>query len=70
MTALTGLDPDIPAGRIRLRPPGPLPVGALTVAGLTTAGERLDITISSDGRVESVSAPAALIVEGHAALRA
>jgi glycogen debranching enzyme len=70
MTALTGLDPDIPAGRIRLRPTGPLPVGALTVAGLTVAGERLDVTISSDGRVESVSAPAGLIVEGRAALRA
>lgn len=37
MTALTGLDPDVPAGRLHLRPTGPLPVGALTVAGLSVA---------------------------------
>lgn len=69
MTALTGLVPDVPAGRLHLRPTGPLPVGALTVAGLTVAGERLDITVGSDGRVESVSAPAGLVVEEHSALR-
>ena len=65
MTALTGLDPDVPAGRLRLRPTGPLPVGALTITGLTIAGERLDITIDSGGRIESVSAPAGLTVEEH-----
>ncbi|MER5225621.1 glycogen debranching N-terminal domain-containing protein [Streptomyces flaveus] len=69
MTALTGLDPDVPAGRLHLRPTGPLPVGALTVQGLTVAGERLDVTIGSDGRTASVSAPAGLIVEEHAASR-
>ncbi|WP_033319475.1 glycogen debranching N-terminal domain-containing protein [Streptomyces yerevanensis] len=69
MTALTGLDPDVPAGRLHLRPTGPLPVGALTIAGLTVAGERLDVTIGSDGRTASVSAPAGLIVEEHAASR-
>ncbi|MFF1302417.1 glycogen debranching N-terminal domain-containing protein [Streptomyces sp. NPDC058307] len=67
MTALTGLDPNVPAGRLHLRPTGPLPVGALTVAGLSVAGERLDITLASDGRIESVSAPAGLIVEEHTA---
>ncbi|WP_328842504.1 hypothetical protein [Streptomyces europaeiscabiei] len=40
------------------------------VAGLTVAGERLDLTIDSGGRVESVTAPAGLAVEEHAALRA
>jgi hypothetical protein len=40
-------------------------VGALTVAGLRVAGERLDVTISSDGRIESLSGPAGLIVEEH-----
>ncbi|MFI1360462.1 glycogen debranching N-terminal domain-containing protein [Streptomyces sp. NPDC020898] len=70
LTALTGLDPDVPAGRLHLRPTGPLPVGALTVAGLTVAGERLDVAVGSDGRVESVTAPGGLVVEGHAALRA
>ncbi|MFE9644018.1 hypothetical protein ACFYO0_07730 [Streptomyces sp. NPDC006365] len=67
MTALTGLEPDVPAGRLHLRPTGPLPVGALTVTGLNVAGERLDVAIGSDGRIESVSAPAGLIVEEHAA---
>jgi glycogen debranching enzyme len=69
MTALTGLEPDVPAGRLHLRPTGPLPVGALSVTRLTVAGERLDITIGSDGRITSVSAPAGLTVEEHAAPR-
>lgn len=69
MTAMTGLEPDVPTGRLHLRPTGQLPVGALTVAGLTVAGERLDVTVGSDGRIESVSAPAGLIVEEHAASR-
>ncbi|MGW1216188.1 glycogen debranching N-terminal domain-containing protein [Streptomyces sp. NPDC002499] len=70
LTALTGLEPDVPAGRLRLRlrPTGVLPVGALTVAGLTVAGERLDVAIGSDGRIESVSGPAGLVVEEHPAL--
>lgn len=55
------------AGRLHLRPTGPLPVGALTITGLTVAGERLDLTIDSDGRIESVSAPAGLTVEKHPA---
>ncbi|MFE2831011.1 hypothetical protein ACFXI6_08125 [Streptomyces mirabilis] len=67
MTALTGLEPDVPAGR--LRPTGPLSVGALTITGLTIAGERLDVAIGTDGRIGSVSAPAGLIVEELAALR-
>jgi glycogen debranching enzyme len=70
VTALTGLEPDVPAGRLHLRPTGALPVGALTVQGLTVAGERLDITINSDGRTESVSPPAGLIVQEHPVLRA
>lgn len=69
MTAMTGLEPDVPTGRLHLRPTGQLPVGALTVAGLTVAGERLDVTVGPDGRIESVSAPAGLIVEEHAASR-
>ncbi|MFE7655524.1 glycogen debranching N-terminal domain-containing protein [Streptomyces bottropensis] len=63
MTAMTGLDPDVPAGSLRLRPTGPLPVGALTIQGLTIAGERLDVAIDSGGRIESVSAPARLSIE-------
>ncbi|MFD8725300.1 glycogen debranching N-terminal domain-containing protein [Streptomyces sp. NPDC059629] len=70
MTALIGLDPNVPASRLHLRPTGPLPVGALTVAGLSVAGERLDITLASDGQIASVSAPAGLIVEEHPALQA
>jgi hypothetical protein len=64
MTGTIGLDPDVPTGRNHFRPTGPLPVVALTVSG-----KRLDITINSGGRVESVTAPAELIVEQQAALR-
>jgi glycogen debranching enzyme len=67
MTALTGLEPDVPAGRLHLRPTGPLPVGALTVTGLTLAGGQLDVAIGTDGRIASVTAPAGLSVEEHAA---
>ncbi|MDX3529413.1 glycogen debranching N-terminal domain-containing protein [Streptomyces sp. ID05-39B] len=70
MTAMTGLEPDVPAGRLHLRPTGPLPVGVLAIAGLTLAGEPLDITIDSDGRIESVSACAGLTAEEHSASRA
>ncbi|WP_326672632.1 glycogen debranching N-terminal domain-containing protein [Streptomyces canus] len=69
MTALTGLEPDVPAGRLHLRPTGQLPVGALSVTRLIVAGERLDVTIGSDGRITSVSAPAGLTVEEHTARR-
>ncbi|WP_405471068.1 glycogen debranching N-terminal domain-containing protein [Streptomyces canus] len=69
ITAMTGLDPDVPAGHLHLRPTGHLPVGALTVAGLTVAGERLSVTVGSDGRIASVSAPAGLIVKEDPASR-
>ncbi|MGP4051673.1 hypothetical protein ACTWQR_47570 [Streptomyces sp. 2A115] len=70
MTALTGLEPDVPAGRrLLLRPTGTLPVGALTVTGLTLAGEQLDVAMGTDGRIASVRAPARLIVEEHTAPR-
>ncbi|MEU1551447.1 hypothetical protein ABZ517_01800 [Streptomyces scabiei] len=39
-----------------------------SVAGLTVAGQQLDVAIDSDGRVGSVSAPAGLMVEERAAL--
>jgi hypothetical protein len=59
-----------PAGRLVLRPAGPSTVGALSVAGLTIAGERLDVTIDSAGRLESLVAPAGLTVEDHAVSQA
>jgi hypothetical protein len=69
MTASTGLEPDVPVGRLRLRPTGALPIGALTVQELSVAGERLDTTLAADGRVESLSARASLVVEEHPAPR-
>ncbi|GGM09208.1 amylo-alpha-1,6-glucosidase [Nakamurella endophytica] len=50
--ALLGLDVDVPAGRIRLRP---LPVaGALDVRGLRVAGERFGVRVDADGTVRDV----------------
>lgn len=57
LTALLGLDPDIPAGRIALRPLAPSPVGAYRVSGLTIAGAELDVSVTADGSVTVHSAP-------------
>ncbi|HEV7655965.1 MAG TPA: glycogen debranching N-terminal domain-containing protein [Mycobacteriales bacterium] len=58
LTATLGLEPDVPAGRVTLRPLRPSPVGELTVRGLRIAGEPLDLHLSADGTVEILAAPA------------
>ncbi len=47
--AILGLDPDVPAGVLRVAPPRPSPVGSLQVHGLRLAGYRLDVDVSPDG---------------------
>ncbi len=63
LTATLGLEPDLPAGRITLRPLRPSPVGELTVTGLRIAGEPLELRVSEAGDVEVLAGPAALAVE-------
>ena len=60
LTAILGLDPDVPAGRIALRPLRPSPVGELTVRGLSLGGAPLDLRLSAAGDIEILTAPAGL----------
>jgi len=68
VSSVLGLAPDVPGGRLVVRPVRPSPVGALAVEGLQVAGERLDVAVDRDGRVESVRAAAGLSVEESAAV--
>jgi glycogen debranching enzyme len=62
VTALLGLEPDAPAGYIRLRPVSPSPVGAYTVRGLRVAGGTLDVRVDAAGRATVEAAPAGVEV--------
>jgi glycogen debranching enzyme len=62
LTAVLGLTVDVPGGVIRLAPPSPSPVGAVSVRGLVVAGGRLDVDLDRDGRVTHAAAPAGLRV--------
>ncbi|MGH3481214.1 MAG: amylo-alpha-1,6-glucosidase, partial [Nocardioidaceae bacterium] len=50
LQALLGLEADVPAGRVRVRPVRPSLVGRLQVEGLVVGGHELTIQISEDGR--------------------
>ncbi|HEY6749584.1 MAG TPA: glycogen debranching N-terminal domain-containing protein [Mycobacteriales bacterium] len=63
VTATLGLAPDVPAGRIALRPLRPSPVGDLTVRGLRVAGEPLDVHLTAGGHPDVLAAPAGLTVD-------
>jgi hypothetical protein len=63
LQALLGLDADVPAGRVRLRPIRPQPTGALAVAGLVAGGSPLRFRLDAAGAVTGASA-GAMTVEG------
>lgn len=56
LSAVLGLDVDVPGGTVRVRPPVPSPVGAVTAAGLRVAGGALDVALAADGTVRAVRA--------------
>ena len=58
LTALLGLDADVPAGRLTLAPLSPSPVGAYRVQGLRIAGGELDVSVSATGHPTIHSSPA------------
>ncbi|WP_225833731.1 glycogen debranching N-terminal domain-containing protein [Streptomyces sp. NK08204] len=63
LTSLTGLRPDVPAGRVVLRP---LPVGparGLQVTGLRLGTAEIRVGVDEQGRGRLLGAPAALRVE-------
>jgi glycogen debranching enzyme len=63
VSAVLGLAPDVPAGRLRLRPLRPSPVGELTVRGLRVAGHPLDADLTADGQVKVLDAPSWLRID-------
>ncbi|WP_432993801.1 amylo-alpha-1,6-glucosidase [Dactylosporangium sp. CA-233914] len=62
LTALLGLNPDVPAGRVTLAPLSPSPVGAYRVRGLRIGPGELDVSVSPDGTPTVHDAPANLTV--------
>ncbi len=50
LQALLGLEADVPAGRLRIRPVRPSLVGRLLVEGLVVGGHELSVQLTEDGR--------------------
>ncbi len=55
LSAVLGLAPDAPIGRLAVRPLAPSPVGALTVRGLRFAGAAVDLSVDAGGDVVDAS---------------
>ncbi len=51
LSAILGLAPDAPGGRLAVRPLTPSPVGALSVRGLRFAGAAVDLSVDAEGDV-------------------
>ena len=58
LTAVVGLRPDVPGGRLGLAPLAGTPLGPLRVRGLRVAGRALDVEVRADGTA-SASGPGA-----------
>lgn len=52
LTLLAGVQPDAPAGLVRVSPPGPAPFGAVTFEGLRVGGRRFSVAVDADGTAE------------------
>ncbi len=61
--SLLGLEPDAPAGRLRLDPIAPSPVGSYEVTGVRVAGGTLSVKVDADGHPTVLSAPPGIKVE-------
>jgi glycogen debranching enzyme len=57
-----GLEPDVPAGRLLLRPMPDAPLGGIRARGLRVGGSTVDVTLSREGRVEVSGLPDAIRV--------
>ena len=52
LTAVLGLQPDVPAGRLVVRPLRPAPLGAIRVEGLRIGADDVTVAVSAAGEVE------------------
>ncbi|WP_409482828.1 glycogen debranching N-terminal domain-containing protein [Arsenicicoccus dermatophilus] len=62
-TGLLGLQVDVPAGRVRLRPLVGLPCGKLLVEGLSYAGRPFAVQVRGDGTVDVTGLPPEVTVD-------
>ncbi|MEU7434074.1 glycogen debranching N-terminal domain-containing protein [Streptomyces sioyaensis] len=63
LTSLLGLQPDLPAGRVRMRPLAASPVGALDVSGIRLGSSSVTVSVDACGRGEIVGLAQAIRVE-------
>ncbi len=56
LSAVLGLDADVPNGKLALHPLRPSPVGELTVRGLQVGGAPLDVQLSAAGDIQASAA--------------
>ncbi|WP_308250727.1 amylo-alpha-1,6-glucosidase [Nonomuraea rhizosphaerae] len=61
--AAAGLYPDVPGGKVLLRPLAGAPLGAVTVRGLRVAGAEVTVTVSRSGAAEVTGLPPGLSIE-------
>jgi len=66
LRAVLGIEPDVPAGVLHLRPMDPAPFARLTVEGLALAGGRLSLRLE-DGALRVLESPEGLEVIVHPA---
>ncbi|MFC5827726.1 glycogen debranching N-terminal domain-containing protein [Nonomuraea insulae] len=62
--AAVGLYPDVPGGKVLLRPLAGAPLGAVTVRGLRVAGAEVTVSIDRSGRAEATGLPPGLVIDG------
>jgi glycogen debranching enzyme len=60
LSSIVGLEADVPAGTLKLRPMSPSPVGAVRISGLRIAGHDLDIDIDAQGNLLAAHTDAAI----------
>jgi glycogen debranching enzyme len=63
LQTLLGLDPDVPAGRLRLAPPAGVPLGAITAKGLRIAGRPVDVTVERGAKPTVSGLPTEIITQ-------
>ena len=51
LCAVLGIEPDVPAGVVRVRGAATLPFGPVSLRGLDVGGARLDVEVAADGAV-------------------
>jgi glycogen debranching enzyme len=65
VTALAGVRPDVPAGRVAVRPASTAPLGALELTGLRVAGEPFSVRVSRIGVAVVEEASPSLLLGTH-----